>query len=373
VTPPPGRSPTGDLSAVGAGSGGTPALGAAAPAATDPGRARGVGFQGYLLLTLSSLSLMALVFLVWELVEQSFFVNLDYASMHYLYVTRGMVTGGLMAAWAAWFVLRQRSRHEMEERHLWTQLMQAEKLASLGELVGGVAHEINNPIGIMSSRLELMRRSAMETGLPPAWVKDIDVIQRQTARIAETTQSLLNFARKAPMEFRPVSLNDVANSVLDLLHNLLRRREVSLATELVPALPLVSGNRNHLEQVVLNLVKNALDALEGRPDPRIRVATWFSEEDQTVRLHVSDNGPGIPDEALGKVFDPFFTTKKKGTGLGLAVSYGIIRQHGGEIAVQERGIADSCGTCFLVSLPVLSEKSAIDAAPAPAPKEELRV
>ncbi len=325
--------------------------------------------EGLAPLLLSCVTLLALIFLTWEVIEKKFFSGLDFATLHYLYISRGIVTGFLMAAWAAWFVLRNRRSHGEEQRRIQAQLFQAEKLSALGELVSGLAHEINNPLGIMSSRLELMIQEAAAGGAPPRALKDLEVLRAQTSRLTDITRNLLNFARRAPLESAPVNLSAAAENVLRLVEDILKRKRITLIRHLDWNLPPVTGCQNHLEQVILNLVKNAAEALEGHPHPRIWVDTWFSRPDGRVHVRVADNGPGIPFSILDKVFNPFFTTKEKGTGLGLSVSYGIVQQHGGQLLIVGNGPLSPLGTCFLASFPV-SAPPPVRAADKPAASAE---
>jgi two-component system, NtrC family, sensor kinase len=312
----------------------------------------------FLLLLLSSLTILSAVFLVWELIELKFFSSLDVTTMHFLYITRGMSSGILMAAWAAWFTLRQRRAYESKQAQIHSQLLQAEKLSALGELVSGLAHEINNPVGIMSSHLELMMKDPALLGAPPALARDVEVLRRNTARIADLTRNLLNFARNSPSEFVPVRMESAAGNVFRLMEDLIKNRGIRLVKKFDAGLPF-SGNQNQLEQVVLNLLKNAVEAVESVPDPMIEVSAWYKPETRRVCLHVRDNGVGLPSWGADKIFDPFFTTKEKGTGLGLSVSYGIVRGHGGELLAAGEGTPDGRGACFLVSLPALAaEKKA---------------
>jgi C4-dicarboxylate-specific signal transduction histidine kinase len=237
-------------------------------------------------------------------------------------------------------------------------LVRTEKLSALGELASGLAHEINNPVAIMTSRLELMIRDASQNGSPPELLRDLETLLRHASRVGEITRRMLHFARTQPAPDGPVDLTAAAENVVRLVEGLLKKRGVRLETHLAPRLPRVLGSQPELEQVMLNLVKNAMEAVDGGPMPGIRVATWYNIEDGTVRFHVSDNGPGLPAGAAGKVFDPFFTTKDRGTGLGLSVSEGIVRRHGGKLTVPGKGPSDPTGTCFMMTLPRMDGEGA---------------
>ncbi|MGH8064230.1 MAG: sensor histidine kinase [Candidatus Entotheonellia bacterium] len=229
------------------------------------------------------------------------------------------------------------------------QIIQTEKLSSLGTLVSGVAHEINNPIGIIANRVEVLRLEHEEQDLDDTLNEDLEVIHRQANRVAEITTALLAYARQSSLEKRLLDLNAVVRSALLLWHPQAEQL-VRVETVLEEPLPSIMGNFTQLQQVVINLVSNALDATPA--EGTIAVSTrGAGDPSSTVVLEVADTGIGIPVEHLSKVFDPFFTTKPpgKGTGLGLSVCLGIIQDHHGTITVDSQ---DGCGAVFIVTLPV---------------------
>jgi PAS domain S-box-containing protein len=228
-------------------------------------------------------------------------------------------------------------------------VQQVEKMAAIGTLSAGLAHEINNPIGVIASRVECMLWEADEQGLSEMVRGDLQVIAKHADRVARITQGLLSFSRQQAWRLSPVDVNTVVEEALVLVEKQLAREQVTLERDLPPGLPAVLGSANHLEQVLLNLVTNAREAMpEGG---RLRVAT--RRNGGSIEVEVTDTGKGIPAEHLSKVFDPFFTTKEKGTGLGLAISYGIVRDHGGTLTVRSR---EGAGTTFLVTVPVAGEQ-----------------
>ncbi len=228
-------------------------------------------------------------------------------------------------------------------------VQQAEKMAAIGTLSAGLAHEINNPIGIIASRVECMLWEADEQGLSETVRNDLKVIARHADRVARITQGLLSFSRQQAWRLSPVDVNTVVEEALVLVERQLAREQVTLERDLTPGLPAVLGSGNHLQQVILNLLTNAREAMpEGG---RLRVAT--RRNGGSIEVEVTDTGRGIPAEHLSKVFDPFFTTKEKGTGLGLAISYGIVRDHRGTLTVRSR---EGAGTTFLVVVPVAGER-----------------
>ena len=235
-----------------------------------------------------------------------------------------------------------------EQQALETQLVQSEKLAAVGQLVSGVAHELNNPLtsiaGLSEFLLEQKELGKKDRG-------HLQVIQEQAERAGRIVRNLLTFARKGSAERVPVDLNDVIRRTLSLTAYDLKLQDIAVERELSGALPDVFGDRHGLQQVVLNLVTNAAHAVAENPRERrreITVSTWF---DGLVHLRVADTGPGIPDEIVQSVFTPFFTTKEpgKGTGLGLSITYSIVESHGGQITLEPR--TSRGGAAFRVDLP----------------------
>ena len=235
-----------------------------------------------------------------------------------------------------------------EQQALETQLVQSEKLAAVGQLVSGVAHELNNPLtsiaGLSEFLLEQKELGKKDRG-------HLQVIQEQAERAGRIVRNLLTFARKGAAERVPVDLNDVIRRTLALTSYDLKLKDIAVERELSGALPDVFGDRHGLQQVVLNLVTNAAHAVADNPRERpreITVSTWF---DGQVHLRVADTGPGISDDIAQSVFTPFFTTKEpgKGTGLGLSITYSIVESHGGQITLEPRGPRG--GAAFRVDLP----------------------
>ena len=328
----------------------TPPLGA---------RFRGRGYLPPLIL--SSLTIMLMIFLLCELIQKNFFAELDAMSLHYLYITRGLVLGGALTAWAVWFVSRHQAKYEAERADLHEHLSQAEKLTALGELIGGVAHEINNPIGIILSRLEIMIQDAQGAGLPQGHLSDLEVLRKHAMRVGSVARNLLSFAKKSSAEKKVVDLNAVVKETIPLVDCEFKKQGISLDISLAQNLPNVHGNFNQLQQVLVNIMTNARDALrenaQARSSARIQVATRKAPANDGVRLCVVDNGPAIAEEHIYRLFDPFFTTKEGGTGLGLSVSHGIVQEHGGTLKGCNDGRHKSCGTCFMVSLPTAKESA----------------
>jgi signal transduction histidine kinase len=225
-------------------------------------------------------------------------------------------------------------------------VIQADKLAALGTLAAGVAHELNNPIGVISSRVELMLLDADAHHLPKQVRDDLGVLQRHAQRVARIAQGLLTFARHSPRDRRHVDLNQLVEDTFVLLEKPLTRQGVTVRHVLEPGLPSVIGDPNALQQVLVNLLTNARDAIEGTGE--VEVCTSVSANRSDVALIVRDTGRGIRPDVLPRIFDPFFTTKAEGTGLGLSISYGIVHDHQGTIDVQSR---PGEGTTFALTFP----------------------
>ncbi|HEV8305733.1 MAG TPA: ATP-binding protein [Gemmatimonadales bacterium] len=234
-----------------------------------------------------------------------------------------------------------------DQQAMETQLIQSEKLAAVGQLVSGVAHELNNPLtsiaGLSEFLLEQKELGKSDRG-------HLQVIQEQAERAGRIVRDLLTFARKGAPERAPVDLNDVVQRTLSLMEYDLKLKDVAVIRDLAAALPDVLGDRHGLQQVMLNLLTNAAQAVVDNPPVRPRMITVSTWVDDQVHLRVADSGPGISDVAAQNVFTPFFTTKEpgKGTGLGLSITYSIVESHGGRI-VLERPSGD--GAAFRVDLP----------------------
>ncbi len=226
---------------------------------------------------------------------------------------------------------------------------QAEKLAALGTLSAGLAHEVNNPIGVISSRIELMLREAAEHGLPDRVRGDLQVLHRHAQRVARITRGLLTFARQSAGDWSSLDLNHVVEETLLLLEKQVTKEGITVRRALARDLPPMEGDPNALQQVVLNLLTNARDAMSDGGE--IRIQTGLAPgRPGWLRLVIADTGPGIALEHLPRIFDPFYTTKTDGTGLGLSVTYGIVREHEGTIDVESQ---PGKGTTFVLTFPAL--------------------
>ncbi len=249
-----------------------------------------------------------------------------------------------------------------DQQAMESHLIQSEKLAAVGQLVSGVAHELNNPLtsiaGLSEFLLEQKELGAKDRG-------HLRVIHEQADRAGRIVRNLLTFARKGPAEQAPVDLNDVIQRTLLLMSYDLTLKDIAVEKDL-GTVPPVLGDRHALQQVLLNLLNNAAQAVAENPPDRpgvIRIATWF---DDRVRMRVADSGRGITDDALPHLFTPFFTTKEpgQGTGLGLSITYSIVEAHGGRIAVERPAEG---GAAFLVDLPPAPAGVALHLTPVPEP------
>lgn len=224
------------------------------------------------------------------------------------------------------------------------QIAQSEKLASLGRLAAGIAHEINNPLTGVLTYSSMLKDDLAGT----EYVDDLNVIIDETLRCRKIVKEVLDFARETRLEKEHTDINKVLNGALAILEKHVNLRKVKLTKIFADNIPGILVDVNQMKQVINNLALNAADAM---PDGgELTIETSFAEEDNTVRISFKDTGAGISAENLGKIFDPFFTTKEpgKGTGLGLAVIYGIIERHNGRITVHSD---HGNGTEFLIKLP----------------------
>ncbi len=246
---------------------------------------------------------------------------------------------------------RERARLD-EERRREEQMRQAEKLAALGELVAGVAHEMNNPLAGISAFAELLLEEPGGSALGAEDREAVRLIKREADRATAVVRDLLTFARQAAPAWGPVALDALLERTVRVRAYAARAAGVDLRLEVERDLPPVRGDERKLQQVFINLIANAEHALRGSAggERRVTVRAWRAAPGR-VGVRVSDTGPGVPPEVLGRVFEPFFTTKPpgEGTGLGLSVSYGIVQAHGGELRGHN---LPGGGAAFDVLLPV---------------------
>jgi signal transduction histidine kinase len=233
-----------------------------------------------------------------------------------------------------------------EHRKLEKQLLRSEKLSSLGKLSAGIAHEINQPLtGVLTFAHLLLRKFKDDEKTR----KDLETIVRETTRIRGIVQGILDFARETPMQKKPRKIEEVLDQTLEIVVHQQRFFGITLEKKYDPSLPEVVVDSNLMEQVFMNIILNALDAMHG--SGTLTVKTRLN--DGWAEVEFSDSGTGMPEEILDKIFDPFFTTKDStegmGMGLGLAVSYGIVKNHNGDISVSSKA---GQGTTFSIRLPL---------------------
>lgn len=232
-------------------------------------------------------------------------------------------------------------RKEMDQK-----LLQTDKLASLGQLSAGVAHEINNPLGLILGYTQLIMKGSEKAS---QLYKDLKVIEKHAMNCKKIVEDLLKFSRATETSKRPIHINELLGEVLEVIETKFGLENVKIEKAPGKNLPQITLDPDKIRQVFMNLLMNARQAIEGKG--RIMVATSLSEDGRHIIVTVSDTGCGIPADIIDKIFDPFFTTKSTsmGTGLGLSVSYGIIKDHDGDIQVKSTVDA---GSTFTISLPI---------------------
>jgi len=275
-----------------------------------------------------------------------------------------ILVGGLAIVFTSFVISRRMVNHiaqsEREKEMMNEQVIEAGKLASVGELAAGIAHEINNPVAIMVEEAGWIEDLLDEEDLQASenldeFKRALKQIKTQGIRCKEITHKLLSFARKTDPKLKMVSLNDLLQEVVGLSEQSAKYSNVKIIKHLTPNLPVISVSPSEMQQVLLNLINNAIDAMDTKGG-QIEITTRM--ENDYVIVDVADTGHGIPRADLQRIFDPFYTTKPvgKGTGLGLSICYGIVKKMGGEITVNS---AVGLGTTFHVRIPV-SEGSQVE-------------
>ena len=241
------------------------------------------------------------------------------------------------------------------EKHL----ARIDRLASLGELASGIAHEIRNPLAGIGGALQILSKQ-FSSGDPNHLI--FKEVLHQVLRLDDFVKNLLQFARPSTPKFEPLKIEDIIDSTLFLVANQINKKQIKLKVEHQPNQPHIQGDKNLLQQVFLNIIINALDAMDEGGELKINVQ-WQQEEktpsipedgiycvprQNQILIEISDTGPGISEEDLDNIFNPFFTTKSQGTGLGLSITHRIIEQHRGTISVDSH---PGTGTTFIIALP----------------------
>lgn len=251
-------------------------------------------------------------------------------------------------------IVVQQERIEREQASLNEELVQSSKMAALGKLAAGVAHEVNNPLAVIREKAGWMQDLLEEEDVKASpnfqeFEEAVDKIKQHVERAGNVVHRMLGFARRMEPVCNDVYLNDVLKQTTAFLDNEIHFRNIELVWNLLPELPAIQSDASQIQQVVLNLFNNAIDAIG--QDGNITVTTSYDQDEQMVALSIKDDGPGMDKDVQNRIFDPFFTTKKvgEGTGLGLSISYSIINKLGGTLRFESEA---GQGTEFIILLPV---------------------
>jgi len=247
---------------------------------------------------------------------------------------------------------------QTDRRRLQEQLIQSEKMSAIGQLIAGVAHDLNNPLASVVGFSDFLAEAG---GIPPSLQEPLQVIRQEAERAATIVKNLLSFARRQEGERTPLPVRVLLDSTLALLRNQLMADKVEATLEVEPGLPDIEVSANQIKQVFVNIINNACQAIASdAPSGRI----WITAKrvHDSVAVSVTDSGPGMPEEIASRVFEPFFTTKPEGagTGLGLSISQGIVKEHGGRITLET---PPGGGATFTVELPLRAEAAPPETAP----------
>lgn len=239
-------------------------------------------------------------------------------------------------------------RELTERARLEHQLRQAEKLSALGQMISGVAHELNNPLSVIKGYLEVILK---HHDLKPNTREDLEKVAKESDRAANLVKNFLTFARERELRREPVNLNDIIKQVMELRRFTTKIAQVEIQYELEPRLPITMADPEQIQQVIVILVNNALQAMEKSSKPS-RLILRTSVVDENIRVEVQDNGPGVPPHLEDRIFEPFFTTKEvgTGTGLGLSIAHSIMAEHKGRIYHKRPSTG---GACFVFELPII--------------------
>jgi PAS domain S-box-containing protein len=249
-------------------------------------------------------------------------------------------------------MVEERTR-QLKETH--DKLLHQDKMASLGKLSASVVHEINNPIAGILNLTMLIKRILKEDTINQKEIgklnQFLDLMETETRRISRIVSNLLMFSRQSKMELKEININQLIEKTLFLNANLIKINGVKVRDKLDVDLPDIVGSEDQLQQVFMNVVSNAVEAMSATKDGSLSVETSYSKKDDKIIARFKDSGAGVPEENMSKLFEPFFTTKKKGkgVGLGLSVAYGIVKEHGGSVYVNSK---PGKGTTFKISLPI---------------------
>jgi PAS domain S-box-containing protein len=261
-------------------------------------------------------------------------------------------------------VMQLSVREVTERKRLEKQMRQIEKLSALGRLVAGVAHELNNPLAVIMGYAQILARQRDSAGHRKPH-DEIEKILHESERAAKIVRNLLSFARSREPQMKTTDLNAIIAQVLAAREESLRTHQITVRQCLAPALPCTMADPGQIEQVLSNLVSNAIHAMSSQPAPR-QLTVTSTAAGNTLRVSVADTGPGIPPEVIDRIFDPFFTTKEpgKGTGLGLSICHTILEEHHGRIWVESQF---GRGATFFIELPLVACVEPVEPAPVEPP------
>jgi len=234
------------------------------------------------------------------------------------------------------------------------QMVQEDRMISLGKLAASCVHEINNPIQGLLTFTDLMKDMLFQGSFTPEkrekFKNFLETMSDELERCGKIISGLLSFSRELPLEYKQVVFNDILEAVLNLTRHKMELQNIHLTTHLAKGVLLIKGDANRLQQALLNLIFNAIEAMpEGG---ELQITSRLLQEERQIQIEIQDSGQGIPERHISNIFDPFFTTKNEGegTGLGLSIVYGVVRNHGGNIHVKSH---DCKGTTFVLNFPVL--------------------